>query len=430
MEILLNNDDSTRGWAQIAFGSWNLFVVLVATIASFTIPLHLLFGSPSETFFMIRELSLALVFGIDILISLKRIKAKHSVQFFELSILRNFYKRWLIPDIIAAIPFALFFANPFFEFLHLLKLIKVVYLTFILSRIYIRLKNGIVLLQFVYWLSLLSHWVSCGWMYVRGIVETATASDYVNALYWTVATLTTVGYGDITPQTDAERIYAVVTMVLGYSLIGYLIGSIAGILSKKNPSREKYDQNLEQLANAVRYAQLPLDLQQRIHSYFLYQLQRGFGYDESSFIEELPPGLRAEVSLHFRQEVIEQVPLFKDAPDAFILEIAQHLNERIVPAGDYIFEAGDAGSEMYFIARGEVGIYHASTDKLVRVLREGEYFGEISLFENIPRTASVRAETYCDLYSLRKLTFDQIFENFPEVRARVKEKAERRQEID
>ena len=169
MEATLEIESSERTLIQKAFGAWNLFVVLIATGASFTIPLHLLFGSPSETFFKFREIMLALVFGLDVLISLQRIKTQHSVQLFELSILRSFYKKWLVPDILAAIPFALFFANPFFEFLHLLKLIKVVYLAFMISRIYIRFKNTIVLMQFVYWLSLLSHWLSCGWLYIRGL---------------------------------------------------------------------------------------------------------------------------------------------------------------------------------------------------------------------------------------------------------------------
>ena len=261
------------------------------------------------------------------------------------------------------------------------------------------------------------------------VVETATSSDYINALYWTVATLTTVGYGDITPETDSERVYAVVTMVLGYSLIGYLIGSIAGIITKKNPSQEKYQHNLEQLANAVRHAQLPLNLQQRLHAYYIYQLQRGVGYDESSFVQDLPPGLRAEVSLCFRQEAIESISLFQNAPDEFILEVAQHLSERIVPAGDYIFKAGDMGQEVYFIARGMVGIYHSSTNKQLALLNEGDFFGEIALFENIPRTASVRAETYCDLYTLHKRTFDRIFEKFPDVRDQIQKKAEKRQEV-
>ena len=429
MDALLQSQSVERTWIQKAFGAWSVFVVLVATVASFTIPMHLLFGAPSETFFVFREIILAGVFGLDVIISLKRIKTQHSAQLFELNILRSFYKKWLIPDALAAIPFALFLANPFFEFLHLLKLIKVIYLAYMLSRIYIRFNNAIVLMQFVYWLSLLSHWLSCGWLYIRGIVETATVSDYISALYWTVATLTTVGYGDITPESDLERIYAVVTMILGYSLIGYLIGSIAGILTKKNPSQEKYQQNLELLANAVQHAQLPLDLQRRLHAYYIYQFERGVGYDESSFVEGLPPGLKAEVSLYFRQEAIESISIFQDATDEFILEIAQHLTERIVPAGDFIFKAGELGHEMYFIARGEVGIYNASTNKLIHTLKEGDFFGEISLFEDIPRTASVRAETYCDLYTLHKRTFDQIFANFPSIRSQIKEKAEKRQEI-
>ena len=418
-----NETEETRQLSQHLFGAWNFLIVVISTIGSFIIPFSLVIQSPNETFYQ-REIILTILFTLDIVFSKNRLKANQSVQLFEVSILRSYYRRWFVLDVIAAIPFALFLPWPILEYLRFFKLVKVGYLAVILARTHIHFSNTLLVAQVIYWTLLLAHWLSCGWIYIRGLAGSASTSEYVGALYWTVSTLTTVGYGDVTPNSDAERLYAIVTMILGYSLMGYLIGAIAGILAKKNPSWEKYLQNLEQLTNAARHAQLPLDLQQRIHSYFLYKMERGIGYDESSFIEELPQSLKAEVSLHFRQEIIEKVSLFKDAPHEFILEVAQHLNEHIVAAGDCIFSKGDPGDKMYFISRGIVHVYKDSSKLPITTLKAGDYFGEISLFNQIPRTATVKASTYCDLYSLNRDIFRQIFNRYPAVQAKISQKAE------
>ena len=47
---------------------------------------------------------------------------------------------------------------------------------------------------------------------------------YIASLYWTVTTVTTVGYGDITPTAPAERVYAIICMVVGTGVFGYVIG--------------------------------------------------------------------------------------------------------------------------------------------------------------------------------------------------------------
>ena len=414
-----------RQFSQLLYGLWSLFIVFCTTYATFSIPYDLVFQDTDPRYFS-REIFISLLFTLDTVYSKMRLNTHQSVQLFEYQILQKYYQRWLFIDILAAIPFGLLPITHYAQLIHLLKLIKVLYLGFILSRIFIHFSNIILMAQITYWAALLSHWLSCGWALLQGTIGDPYTT-YVSSLYWVVATMTTVGYGDITPDSDAQRLYAIFTMLLGYSLIGYLIGSIAGILTKKNPAREKYLQNLDQLSNAVRYAKLPLDLQQRLHSYFIFKLERGIGYDETSFADELPPGLRAEVSLYFRQEVIERVPLFSEAPDNFILDIAEHLEERIIPAGDVLFNIGDPGQYMYFIAKGEVEVYVDEDEEPIKTLKDGDYFGEIALFNDSPRTATVRAITYCDLYLLNKRTFLSVFSKYPEVVSKIQRMAEQRE---
>ena len=372
-----------------------------------------------------QEFFLTILYTADIIITQIRLRKQTNTVIFEQAALQSFNRRYLIFGIIASLPLASLFSQPLLQLGRLFKLIKVVHLIALVRRVSLSLANNLLLAQILYWTLIATHWLSCGWLLIRGFDNDIDAfSNYVGALYWTTATLTTVGYGDVIPVSDQERLYAVFTMIFGYSLFGYLIGSVAGILSKKDPAEEKYKNSLEKLANAVKYANLPLSLQQRIYSYFTYVYARRVGYDEKSFTEELPPSLRAEVSMHFREEVIERVSLFKEAPPEFILDIAEHLTEQIIPPGDCIFHAGETGHSMYLIARGKVGIYLEDSSEPVRILTDGDYFGEIALFEDSIRTATVRAETYCDLYTIDKKTFDRVFARYPSIATRIREEAE------
>lgn len=408
------------------FTIWNVLLVIVASYSSFAIPFSLA-AEESAQLFRRREIFLTSIYLIDILISVYRLQKRASVIHVEYSAMRSFFLRWIWLDLLAALPLTAMFGLPWLQIVRLAKMVKVIYLLQILRRIQVNLANMVLIAQMIYWIAIATHWLACGWLDIRGFDhDLDLTTNYINALYWTSMTLTTVGFGDITPITNTERLYAIATMFFGYSFFGYLIGSFASILAKQDPIKEKYKQNMEKLINAARYANLPLDLQQQIHSYYQYQMTRRVGYDEESFINDLPVGLRGEVSLHFRKEVIEDVTIFEDAPQEFILDIAQHLRERIVAPNECIFKAGDFGKEVFFIAHGTVNILDASEEKVLNSLGKGEFFGEIALFQDLPRSATARAKTYCDLYILNQHAFEEVFAGYPDIAKRIQSKAEQR----
>ena len=151
------------------------------------------------------------------------------------------------------------------------------------------------------------------------------------------------------------------------------------------------------------------------------------GYDETSVIASLPPGLKTEVSLYLKRDVIEKVPLFKGASDAFIREIALEVHPVVYLSGDYVFRAGDLAHEMYFVTSGELEVVSKDGATVYTTLKEGDFFGEIALFRNAPRTASVRATRPCDLSRLDKETFGRVLAHFPEVAARIEAMASERE---
>lgn len=83
--------------------------------------------------------------------------------------------------------------------------------------------------------------------------------------------------------------------------------------------------------------------------------------------------------------------------------------------GDIIIKEGTIGTKMYFIQEGIVDIVMANGE-VATSLSDGSYFGEICLLTNARRVASVRAETYCNLFSLSVEHFNAVLDQYPLMR--------------
>jgi len=95
-------------------------------------------------------------------------------------------------------------------------------------------------------------------------------------------------------------------------------------------------------------------------------------------------------------DLLSQIPLFDSLSDEDREALGKRLNERPFKAGEIVFAKGDKGSAMYIVLSGAVQIFLPPPDKdtprvTLKDVRTGEYFGELSLFDDKPRSASVEA---------------------------------------
>ncbi len=400
------------------FHLWTILVTLANIGLAIFLPLDILFDCMSAGAYGSIYLIITLLFAIDLVVALNRLKKVKN------SHLNPRYSTLILVDLIAAVPFGFF---PGFRYLYLLQLIKLIRITSLMKRLlikHLKYSGQLKLFFFFVWIAVSSHWISCGWLHLRGMDHEITGiSNYVKSLYWTVTTLTSVGYGDITPDSNLQMIYAMVVQVLGFSVFGYIIGVIAGIFAKKDPSTQTYLDNLEKLRTMVQYRHISNELQERITDYYQYIYEKRLGYDESQFLNTLPNALRHAVALQLKKEVIALIPLFKNIKTDIISEIAINLKPLILTPGDYLFKADDPGNDMYFIIKGEIEILSKTEDKLLTRLSEGDFFGEIALFKNTPRTATAKASEYSDIYSLNRIAFTRVIERHPDVKRQLEEKA-------
>ena len=339
---------------QRRFYIWNAIVMVAATFMALVIPLSLqLLLIDSLSAEVLKGIA-SFIFIIDAIFRFIRFKREQNEDGQSYS---SFLMSWFLIDVLPAIPFGLVFGSGFIQLLSLIKLIRVSQFIRLFKKAEVKFSIYLTLISFFYWAVLLIHLLCTGWMGVYGINQDSdTTTNYIAALYWTVTTLTSVGYGDILPVSNSQRLYSMLVQISGVGVFGYLIGNVVTILSKLDADLVRYRIHVEHLSTAAKRRGLSKDLQRRVLDYYRYLLDKKTGYDESAFLNTLPESLRNEVAVDLKEDFIEDITLFKNASERFISDIALQLELNMATPGDYIFRQDDPANHMYFVINGELEV--------------------------------------------------------------------------
>jgi uncharacterized membrane protein len=107
--------------------------------------------------------------------------------------------------------------------------------------------------------------------------------------------------------------------------------------------------------------------------------------------------------------LLHSIPLFECLSNDDLVALAQTLQRRTLTAGEMVFAQGDAGNSMFIVEDGELNIHlpgEGSRRISLKDIARGEFFGELSLFDDKPRSASVLATTDAVLLELRRATLE------------------------
>jgi len=390
---------------------WDVLVLSAAVTLAFVVPLRFVSSLDQSPLPVAWEGLVTLFFAVDAWVRLRPRGGTSSTR-------RRVKWGWVVVDVLAALPLGL--VVPAAGLLRLTKLLRVIPFVGALRRNVAIHPTGLRLTVFFFWLTITGHWLACGWLWLDGPGSTASGQGtYLDALYWCVTTLTTVGYGDVTPTTPAQTIYAMVVMLLGVGLYGFVIGNMATLLTKMDMAKAQYAATLERLSGFLRYRRISPALQRRIYDYYKYLWERRMGYDESAVLADLPSTLRRELSLVLKGDLIAKVSFLEGASRELIHDLCTQLQPVVFTPGDVIMCAGEYGQHIYFISSGSVEVIGGDGKTLIRTLSDGDFFGELALLREQPRTATIRAVGYCELYTLDRNAFARTLAHYPEFAAHI-----------
>jgi voltage-gated potassium channel len=269
------------------------------------------------------------------------------------------------------------------------------------------------------------HWIACGWIIVNPQTQLDPITFYNHALYWTITTLTTVGYGDITPTTNIGRVYTMAIMLVGAATYGIIIANFSRLIMLADKYKEEKKSKMNGMMEFMKYYNIPMSLQKQVYSFYNHLLTKNISDEDSTIIKDLPQALQNELNIYQKIKFIRSVHIFKDASTPCLKMIAEKLEQTFHSPNEYIIRKGDMGGEMFIIGHGELEV--TSGEKVLNELKAGQFFGEIALLQDTVRGADVKTNSYCDLYTFKKEDFLEVIIKYPTLKNKFEQRYQKRE---
>uniref|UniRef100_A0A914NCT9 Cyclic nucleotide-binding domain-containing protein n=1 Tax=Meloidogyne incognita TaxID=6306 RepID=A0A914NCT9_MELIC len=406
------------------------------------------FGEPME----IIDLIVDIFFIIDIIINFRTtyVNDNDEVVSDPGKIALHYFKGWFFIDAVAAVPFDLLLVETDSDetttLIGLLKTARLLRLVRVARKLDRYSEYGAaVLLLLMATFALIAHWLACIWYaigstelphknitwlhqlsrhlnepYLRTKNGSITAggpslkSRYVTSLYFTLSTITSIGFGNVSATTDSEKIFTIIMMILGSLMYASVFGNVSAIIQRLYSGTARYHTEMSRLREFIRFHQIPNPLRQRLEEYFQHAWSYTNGIDMNTVLKGFPDCLQADICLHLNRNLLNNCAAFSKCSPGCLRALSMRFRTTHAPPGDTLVHRGDILTGLYFIARGSVEI--VKDDLVVSIIGKDEVFGENPMLnEDVGKAScSVRALTYCDLHKILRDDLLDVLEMYPE----------------
>ncbi|PIK15694.1 cyclic nucleotide-gated ion channel [Halobacteriovorax sp. JY17] len=398
---------------------WNGLIFVAVFLTALEAPFSFTYRTNIQTWQLWSDSIISLIFITDVIYQIRERYFKTQRASKAVKSSGTVWWSMIAIDIMASIPYDVLTYSfdlhgyQFFGLLRLLRLVRV-------ARLYALMSNLALVPKFLR-VSILScvsimviHWIACGWSMIHPEQLKDVTTHYIKSLYWAVTTLTTIGYGDITPTTTLGRLYTMPIMILGVGVYGFVIANVTRLFTTADRYKEKSKERLGDVATFMKYYNIPERLQGQVFGYYNHLLNKRLTENDTTIIADLPLALQHELQTYMNMRLIRTVPVFKNCSHACLKDVASALEQKSYSPGQNIIRIGELGKEMFMIGHGTVDVIF-NDGTVVATLHEGQIFGEAALLRETTRNADVRAQNYCDLYILNKEDFTEIIKKHPDL---------------
>ncbi|XP_029569209.1 potassium voltage-gated channel subfamily H member 5 [Salmo trutta] len=375
---------------------------------------------------------------------------------------RNFIKIWFVIDLLSCLPYGIIIAfmnvdEGIRRLFSYLKAVRLLHLGRVTHKLEHYLEYGaavLVLLMCVF--GLVAHWMACIWYSIGHyeVIDEVTNnirtdswlyhlainlgspysynasgsgqweggpgknSLYIASLYFTMTSLTTIGFGNIAPTTDREKIFSVAMMIVGSLLYAAIFGNVTTIFQQMYTNTNRKHKMLTDVRDFLKLYQVPNELRERLMDSIVSTWSMSKGIDTEMVLSICPKDMRADICVHLNRKVFSEHPAFRLASDRCLRSLAGEFQTIHCAPGDLTFHTGESVDTLCFLVSGSLEVIQ--DNEVIAILGKGDVLGD--MFWNETTLAyscfNVRALTYCDLHIIKRegllkvLGFYTSFANF------------------
>lgn len=236
--------------------------------------------------------------------------------------------------------------------------------------------------------------------------EVTIWTRYIYCMYWSITTLTTVGYGDLHAQNVNEMVFNVFYMLFNLGLTAYLIGNMTNLVVHVTGRTRNFRDSVQAVSSFAIRNRLPLRLRDQMldHMRLKYRTEN---FQQEETMTVLPKAIRSSVSQHLFLTTVEKVYLFQGCSYDFMLQLVTEMRAEYFPPREDIILHNEAPTEFYILVSGQVEllVYQDGREQHYKTARGGDVVGEIGALCYKPQPFTVRSKKLSQLLRINRNSF-------------------------
>ncbi|XP_011019695.1 PREDICTED: potassium channel KAT3-like isoform X2 [Populus euphratica] len=214
---------------------------------------------------------------------------------------------------------------------------------------------------------------------------------YTYSVYWSIVTLTTVGYGDLHAENTGEKVFNMFYMLFNIGLTAYIIGNMTNLVVRSAVHTFAMRNAIDQILRYASKNRLPEGLKKQMLEHMQLKFKTA-ELQQEEVLENLPKAIRSSIAQHLFHSIVAKTYLFKGVSKDLITQLVSEMKAEYFPPRVEIILQNENPKEFYVLVSGAVDVLvcRNGTEQVLSKLVSSDMAGEIGVVFNIPQPFTVR----------------------------------------
>ncbi|KAG2627330.1 hypothetical protein PVAP13_3KG124349 [Panicum virgatum] len=238
---------------------------------------------------------------------------------------------------------------------------------------------------------------------------------YISSIYWSITTMTTVGYGDLHAENTVEMVFNILYMLFNLGLTAYLIGNMTNLVVEGTRRTMEFRNSVRAASNFVGRNRLPPRLKQQILAYMCLKF-RADSLNQQQLMDQLPKSIYKSICEQLFLPVVRDVYLFRGVSREGLLCLVTKMKPEYIPPREDVIVQDEAPEDVYVVVSGEVEAVRldGADERVQATLGARDIFGEASALSDRAQGFTFRTRTLSQLLRLKQATLKEAMQTRPE----------------